>query len=630
MIIRKVILENFRAYKYIEIPFNEGINVIVGKNDVGKSTILEALDIFFGQNNIKIDIEDKNVFSEGNVAITIVFEIDNNKEYLIDSDVRINLSDEYLLNKDNLLEIRKEWDCSKEKLTATSLKTYIIAEYPKVFSQNQLPILKITDLKKLLITYKDKLNAPYETDSTTDYRKRADIRNALYKIALSENNHLVETIIPIDKEDAKNIYNSLETDFPQFALFQSDRENKDNEKDVQDPLKIITKQVIVEKQEELNKLTKELEEKVQEMSKLTIEKLREMNPELANELNANLHNKDWSTLFDYSFTCDNGIPLNKRGSGVRRLILLNFFRAEAEKKSNSNNNIIYAFEEPETSQHADNQKMIMDSFIKIANKPNYQVIITTHSVNLIKKVKPSEIIFIKNNNKIPELVKSENIIYEVANELGTLPGLNSNVAILVEGVTDKYYIENINECIPEYKAIINLKETNIPIFWVGGSNVDNWVKTRPLKNQNIVEFHIYDSDNEDHYLKYIDKINKWENGSYAIQTNLPRIENYMHYDIVYSGKEEVYIKEYFPKTFSQINETITEKWDDSKWELLKNNWKIEDINKKLKELGYSNPKNYLTESLSKKMTRTHLEELGVFDEIKGWFERIKELNDKYN
>ena len=50
-------LTNFRGYKdTIEINF-DNLTVFVGKNDVGKSTILEALDIFFndGKDVIKMD-----------------------------------------------------------------------------------------------------------------------------------------------------------------------------------------------------------------------------------------------------------------------------------------------------------------------------------------------------------------------------------------------------------------------------------------------------------------------------------------------------------------------------------------------------------------------------------------------
>lgn len=46
MKIEKLILENFRGYQEkTEINFNS-FNVIVGRNDIGKSTILESIDIF--------------------------------------------------------------------------------------------------------------------------------------------------------------------------------------------------------------------------------------------------------------------------------------------------------------------------------------------------------------------------------------------------------------------------------------------------------------------------------------------------------------------------------------------------------------------------------------------------------
>ena len=44
-----------------------------------------------------------------------------------------------------------------------------------------------------------------------------------------------------------------------------------------------------------------------------------------------------------SISGDEDIPINKRGSGVKRLILLNFFRAQAERRRDEINSegIIY-------------------------------------------------------------------------------------------------------------------------------------------------------------------------------------------------------------------------------------------------------------------------------------------------
>ena len=48
MKIKKLIIDNFRGFRHAEIDFND-FNCIVGKNDVGKTTILKALDFFFSQ-----------------------------------------------------------------------------------------------------------------------------------------------------------------------------------------------------------------------------------------------------------------------------------------------------------------------------------------------------------------------------------------------------------------------------------------------------------------------------------------------------------------------------------------------------------------------------------------------------
>ena len=56
-------LKNFRRYSQeIKIDFDD-LTAFVGRNDAGKSTILEALDIFFndGKGVVKIDKNDINV-----------------------------------------------------------------------------------------------------------------------------------------------------------------------------------------------------------------------------------------------------------------------------------------------------------------------------------------------------------------------------------------------------------------------------------------------------------------------------------------------------------------------------------------------------------------------------------------
>jgi len=48
MLIEKLTLQNFRGYKDISIPFQGGINLIIGDNGSGKTAILEALTVAMG------------------------------------------------------------------------------------------------------------------------------------------------------------------------------------------------------------------------------------------------------------------------------------------------------------------------------------------------------------------------------------------------------------------------------------------------------------------------------------------------------------------------------------------------------------------------------------------------------
>lgn len=166
--------------------------------------------------------------------------------------------------------------------------------------------------------------------------------------------------------------------------------SSDNE--IQDPLKEAVKQILSsdDLQQQLAAIAEEVTQKLQEVSTRTLEKLREMAPDVADSLNPVIPAASalkWPDVFKgVSITGDNEIPINKRGSGVRRLVLLNFFRAEAERRMEAvpGRAVIYAIEEPETSQHTNNQKMLIKALIDLAAQRHTQVLITTHSSQVVK------------------------------------------------------------------------------------------------------------------------------------------------------------------------------------------------------------------------------------------------------
>ena len=73
MYVDKITLENFKAFKNIEIICNQKFNVIVGENNIGKSTIFEALNLWkFAYENL-IQARNKNKFYKASSNYYIPF-----------------------------------------------------------------------------------------------------------------------------------------------------------------------------------------------------------------------------------------------------------------------------------------------------------------------------------------------------------------------------------------------------------------------------------------------------------------------------------------------------------------------------------------------------------------------------
>ena len=64
MKLNSTVIKNYRGIKEETLVSFQDFNCIVGKNDVGKSTLLKAIDAFLNENNP--NIEDKNVYSDSN------------------------------------------------------------------------------------------------------------------------------------------------------------------------------------------------------------------------------------------------------------------------------------------------------------------------------------------------------------------------------------------------------------------------------------------------------------------------------------------------------------------------------------------------------------------------------------
>ncbi len=137
---------------------------------------------------------------------------------------------------------------------------------------------------------------------------------------------LSECFIQVDKESGKEIYGQIQKFLPIYALFQSDRPSKDDDPEVVDPMRLAIISALKGVEVELDKIKQQVQESACETANGTLDKLKEMAPEIANNLIPEFKSAPkFDSLFKMTIKSDENIPINKRGSGVRRLILLNFF-----------------------------------------------------------------------------------------------------------------------------------------------------------------------------------------------------------------------------------------------------------------------------------------------------------------
>jgi len=613
MRLKEIILRNFRGYKgEVRIPIDADLTALIGRNDVGKSTILDALGIFFGSPLVKFEAADLCVHSQDKeVHIGCVFD-DLPETLTLDATSITSLKEEYLLNKDGDLEIHKVFDGS---LKAPRARVVARAFHPTADGYADLPQLKNSDLKKRL------QEKNVDTDGV-DQRSNPSLRKALW--ASCGNLQLSPMEIELNKEDAKKIWNQIEQHLPIFALFRADRPSTDEDSEVQDPMKIAIRQAVSEIASELQDIQDKVREAAMDVAERTLEKLKDLDPDLAKELTPTFRSDPkWDSLFKLALITEDQIPVNKRGSGVRRLILLGFFRAEAERRREEENrsNIIYAIEEPETSQHPSNQHAVVEALKDLASADGCQVVITTHVPGLAEMIPTDALRYVRVDEDGTRVVEegTDDVFRKIADDLGVIPDNRVRVFVCVEGPNDVVFLKTIGRILfnagEEYA--LNPDVPEVVFLPLGGSTLREWVNGHYLRELGRPEIHIYDRDDDSppKYQRQVEEVNSRSDGSRAFLTNKREIENYLHPDAIRQvlGVEvEAHDDNDVP---AAVARAIHEQGGGAtSWE------QLSDEKRKKKE---SRVKQRLNSDVSAAMTVEMLKERNALDEIREWFREIK-------
>lgn len=278
-------------------------------------------------------------------------------------------------------------------------------------------------------------------------------------------------------------------------------------------------------------------------------------------------------------------------------------------------NIIFAVEEPETSQHPDNQRLVIEALQAISDAANCQVMLTTHVPALASLLPVDSIryVYTHENKGVQVRAADEDVIRTVATDLGVVPDKRAKVLVCVEGPYDIAFLKNINQILcKEDDGVINI--FNIPevaFVVLGGSNLQDWVNQHYLKNVGLPEVHIYDKDKpqtngEYKYQDAVNEVNLRQDGSIAFLTSKREMENYLHIDAI----NEVFR----PLVESTFEFSLT---DDCDVEV-----EIKNALNGRGKIKRHSIKYWLNHDATSHMNIDRLKQRNGYSEIKGWFSEI--------
>ncbi len=535
-----------------------------------------------------------------------------------------------MLNSNNQLEIKKQITFSGRKSTAT----YLVANQPSDPSLENLLSLNQTALKQLAETLNIDLDG-------VDKRKNPQIRKRIRDevgAGRSEQEVKIEGGLGTG-DNRREVYKTIKGLLPIYCLFKNDKTFDDKDGDIKDPMQAAIEEALA--LEDIQELLNQIEERVRvystDVAERTIQKLKYFDEEISENLKSEFSKAPkYDKVFDLTLLNEKNIPLNKRGSGIRRLVVLSFFQAQAERRKFDSNapSIIYAIEEPETSQHPNHQKMIINSLENLSNEDGVQVIFTTHSANFVRELPLDSLRYISidadSNLTIESGRENEepnpDVIDKITKTLGILPNPADSVRVLlyVEGVHDIHALENYSSILhSENQELINLAASEKVAYVItGGSSLKHYIENRYLAGLGKPEVHIYDNDVPD-YRTAIEKINNENNpNKIGFNTTKLELESYLHPAAI----EEAYASTGLEgMNIGNINDDTDVPLEVAKLsiQLSNNNWD-ELTGEKQKELS-SNKKKFLNTLAVECMTIDRINERGAYDELLLWLNSIQQF-----
>jgi len=527
--IHDITIRNYRPFKVLEKTALGQLTTLVGKNDAGKSSILRAIQLLF-EDKPRIEIEDIHDGANPNedMVIEIAF-TDLPATIQIEEDVETTLQEEMLLDQNGKLRVRKAYprsDLTKVKIS------FITWDFQDDFFAG-LANLKEGELNKKC--NEKGIDVTKAGRGITNRSKREELRAKAEEdgILIGENELVVSP--------TSDLWKCIKSLFPDFQLFESETKTDVGETSFQSPFRPIIR--IAAEQTDVadarTNFTGVIEFALQKEVDEIFKRLKNYARDLASLKVKPVFSWDKAVSINILAKDNSGTDkaLDKRGSGLRRLLMVAFFQYLAEKREENPSNFIFGIEEPENNLHPGLQRELTHSLRQLADR-GYQIIITSHSP-VFAGASPLEdlILIVREGGMAKSIQHPELDTSEIAEELGVEPAdqiTGYKACVFVEGQDDIMFWKTVASKLKDGGYIsVNFEAKGIGFIPVGGSNLKCWIEIRAMKRLNRRFGVVVDSDRKSQTdsipQRKLNWKNRCENGQGIFFIIRKRaIENYLH------------------------------------------------------------------------------------------------------
>lgn len=459
--ISNLAIENFRGFKNkTNIEFNEGLNIIIGENNAGKTTVLKALQLIFDVNNngrLSIDDINKNIDNlKEPPVVTITATIKSSKT---DRDIdkamvaswltkletpwEAQLTYQFFLPEEYVKNYKEELETITDKqLAYAKLENFIPLYKVKIFGGN--PDANIVAEREWLSKFDFQFLGPLRDAESEIYSGKNPLLKKFLQKALKEYQQNKPESCEKNKKELKNISENLVKELNQskqfkslvnFANYTGASYNKESLPEVKG---------IFEEEDIINSL------------KLLIKK-------------SNFN-----------------IPLTLNGLGYNNLLYISLILANFDDELKNSESTIFPLlliEEPEAHLHPALQYNFMNYIYK-NHKEAKQIFITSHSTHITSAVSLDNIICLSENNGDLIVVRPSLAFSDTEEDKKSkkyieryLDATKSNLLfskgiILVEGLTEQLLIP----CLANYIEDSILERTLTSLIRVDGSCFKHFLK----------------------------------------------------------------------------------------------------------------------------------------------------------